>query len=153
MRFVLVKEFGGEGFVVYTNLGSSKAHQLGENPYGALAFHWSTIGEQVRVEGHVTGVGDAEADRYFASRPRGSQLAAWASRQSEAIGSRADLMAHYGEVERRFEGASVPRPDFWGGFRLVPARIEFWSDRADRLHERTLFESEGGGWRASLLAP
>lgn len=153
VRFVLVKEFGPEGFVVYTNLGSRKARELGENAHAALAFHWSTLGVQVRVEGPVEPQPKDRADRYFGSRPRGSQLSAWASRQSEAIVSRESLEARYAEVARRFEGGDVPRPPFWGGFRLVPARIEFWKDRADRLHERTLYERADAGWRTTRLAP
>lgn len=154
VRFVLVKAVDERGFGFFTNLGSPKARQLAAQPRAALAFHWSSIAEQVRVEGAIERVSDAEADAYFASRPRGSQLAAWASKQSQPIADRAALEAQFVEVERRFAGASiVPRPVFWGGYRVVPARIEFWRNRDNRLHDRWSFTRDTQGWRLQRLQP
>ena len=153
VRFVLVKLIDERGFGFFTNLISVKAQQLSARPAAALAFHWSSIGEQVRAEGAIEGVADAEADAYFASRPRGSQLAAWASQQSTTIANRAALEARYREVEQRFAGAAVPRPAFWSGFRLVPQRIEFWRNRDSRLHDRWSFVRQAGAWRCERLQP
>jgi pyridoxamine 5'-phosphate oxidase len=153
VRFVLVKDWDARGFVFYTNLESRKARELAERPDAALAFHWSSIGLQVRIEGQVQPVSAEEADGYFASRPRGSQLSAWASQQSAAIPSRSVLIESLAQVEARFSGQEVPRPPFWSGFRLLPARIEFWQDRPDRLHDRLLYTRELDSWRTAILSP
>jgi pyridoxamine 5'-phosphate oxidase len=153
VRFVLVKHWDERGFVVYTNLESRKARELAENPHAALAFHWASIGEQVRIEGAVERVTDAEADAYFATRPRGAQLGAWASRQSAEIGARVELEARLAELEARFSGRAVQRPAFWSGFRVAAGSLEFWRDRPDRLHDRELFRRSAGGWQRALLAP
>ncbi len=154
VRFVLVKLADERGFGFFTNLGSAKAQHLQAHPRAALAFHWASTGEQVRAEGPVQPVSGAEADAYFATRPRGSQLSAWASEQSRAIASRALLEAKRAELEHRFEGhGEVPRPSFWGGYRLLPERVEFWRNRDDRLHDRWSFTAASGGWRVERLQP
>ncbi len=153
LRTVLLKEAGPDGLVFYTNLGSRKARQLADRPQVALLLHWKSLERQVIAEGLATPVADAEADAYFATRPRGSQLGAWASRQSEPIDPPGALDRRMLEVTRRFEGAEVPRPPFWSGFRVVPDRIELWQGRPDRLHDRVLFERDGDGWRRSLRYP
>lgn len=153
VRFVLVKHWDERGFVVYTNLESRKARELADNPFAALAFHWASTGDQVRVEGAVEQVSDAEADAYFTTRPRGSQLGAWASRQSAVIAGRDELEAQLHAVDQRFSGRPVERPPFWGGFRVVPSSLEFWRNRVDRLHDRELFRRTAGSWHSALLAP
>jgi pyridoxamine 5'-phosphate oxidase len=154
VRYVLIKQADERGFLFFTNLGSAKALALAARPAAALAFHWATTGEQVRAEGSIVPASDAEADTYFATRPRGSQLAAWASRQSAPIADRAALAARFAEVEQRFAGKQdIPRPVFWGGYRLVPTRIEFWRDQQDRLHDRWSFTRDGQGWRMTRLQP
>lgn len=156
VRYVLVKHVDDAGFVFFTNLQSRKARELEGNPRAALAFHWVSTGEQVRAEGVVEPVSDAQADAYFATRPRGSQLGAWASKQSAPIATRAELEAELAAVTERFRAQeSVPRPAFWGGYRLVPAAIEFWSDRRDRLHDRLVYtrEREDERWRITRLQP
>jgi pyridoxamine 5'-phosphate oxidase len=153
VRFVLLKSVDDDGFVFYTNLESAKGRDIAANPHAALVFHWHTIGVQVRVRGPVTQVSDTEADAYFATRDRGSQLGAWASRQSSVLASRESLEAAVAEVARRFENVSVPRPPFWGGYRIRPTAIEFWEDRSDRLHDRWLYERDGGGWHVVRLYP
>jgi len=153
VRFVLMKQFDARGFEVYTNLDSRKARELGENPWAALAFHWDSTGEQVRIEGPVEPIAAAESDAYFASRPRGNQLGAWASRQSAAISGRAELEASVEAVSARFAGREVTRPPFWGGLRVVPERIEFWQNRDDRLHDRVLYTRVDGHWTTRLLSP
>lgn len=142
-RFVLVKVFDERGFAVFTNYRSQKARDLEANPFGSLLWHWSSTGVQVRAEGPVQRLSEARADAYFAARPRGSQLGAWASPQSSEIVSREDLVARVEAETARFEGQSVPRPPFWGGYLLVPERIEFWFDGADRLHDRFAFSRSG----------
>jgi pyridoxamine 5'-phosphate oxidase len=154
VRYVLVKTVDQRGFAFFTNLASVKARQLAANPHAALAFHWASISEQVRAEGRVEPVSDEEADAYFALRPRGSQLSAWTSEQSEPIANRQALEAKLTEVERRFEAQlTLPRPPFWGGYRLVPTRIEFWRDRDDRLHDRWSFSRESSHWLLQRLQP
>jgi pyridoxamine 5'-phosphate oxidase len=155
VRMVLMKGHDERGFVFYTNMDSRKGGDLHVNPRAALLFHWKSLRRQVRVEGRVEAVGAEEADAYFATRGRDSQLGAWASEQSRPLGDRATFEARYEEVRTRFEGGPVPRPPRWSGYRVVPERIEFWNDRAHRLHERRLFtrDAGGGGWRQGLLYP
>lgn len=154
VRMVLLKGHGPEGFTFYTNLDSRKGAELAANPSAAICLHWKSLRRQVRAEGPVVPVSDAEADAYFASRARDSQLGAWASEQSRPLDRRETFEARFEEVRSRFEGGAVPRPPRWSGFRLVPERIEFWSDRAHRLHERRLFtRTADGGWSEGLLYP
>lgn len=152
-RVILLKGVDAGGFVFYTNLESRKGRELQANPRCALCFWWAPLETQVRVEGPVARVADAEADAYFATRPRVSQLGAWASRQSAEIPAGESLRDRVAEVERRHEGREVPRPPHWSGFRLTPARIEFWYNREFRLHERELFVRDRGGWHVERLYP
>jgi pyridoxamine 5'-phosphate oxidase len=153
VRMVLLKGHGPDGFVFYTNEESAKGRQLTANPSAALLFHWKSLRRQVRIEGRVERVSDAEADAYFATRGRDSQLGAWASDQSRPLESRPVFEARFEEMKERFEGQDVPRPPYWGGYRVIPDRIEFWSDRPHRLHERRLFTLANGGWTEGLLYP
>jgi pyridoxamine 5'-phosphate oxidase len=153
LRMVLLKGHDPRGFVFYTNLDSRKGGDLAGNPNAALLFHWKSLRRQVRIEGAVESVTAAEADAYFATRGRDSRLGAWASDQSRPLASRELFESRYEEVRARFEGGDVPRPPRWSGFRLAPERIEFWNDRAHRLHERRLFLREGDGWSEGLLYP
>ena len=161
VRMLLLKSVDDRGFVFYTNRESRKAQELLANPRAALCFHWQPLEVQVRVEGDVTPVPDEEADAYFATRPRGSQIGAWASRQSRVLESLDALEERFGEFERRFDSQPVPRPPYWGGFRLVPTSIEFWRNRANRLHERERYtktrqgEAEGAReqWQLERLFP
>jgi pyridoxamine 5'-phosphate oxidase len=153
VRMLLLKDVDADGFVFYTNLESRKARELASNRRAAMNFHWSPLDRQVRIEGRVTPVTDAEADAYFATRPRGSQIGAWASRQSRPLDRAADLDARVAEFEKKYEGMAVPRPPFWSGFRLEPSTIEFWKGKPSRLHDRQLFAREGDGWRVQLLYP
>lgn len=153
VRIVLLKGHGPDGFVFYTNAGSRKGGELAANPQAALLFHWKSLRRQIRIEGPVEEVGEAEADSYFATRGRDSQLGAWASDQSRPLDSRETFEARFEEVRVRFGGGDVPRPERWTGFRLTPKRIEFWSDRPHRLHERRLFTLGPAGWSEGLLYP
>lgn len=152
-RMVLLKGAGEDGFVFYTNYGSRKARELDANPRAALCIYWQSLDQQVRVEGPVERLPAELSDAYFASRPRGSRLGAWTSRQSEELDSRATLLGRYLRVKARFAGRAVPRPEFWGGYRLLPERIEFWTNRRFRLHDRQLFERRDDGWTMRRLYP
>jgi len=154
-RVVLLKGFDAEGFVFYGNLESRKFRELRANPWAALSFHWKPLERQVRIEGRVAQVTDQEADVYFATRPRGSQIGAWASRQSELLPSRAALEAAVKEVEARYAGREVPRPPHWSGYRLDPDRIEFWKAGQFRLHDREVFRrtSRNAPWTVEHLYP
>jgi pyridoxamine 5'-phosphate oxidase len=152
-RMVLTKSFGADGFVFYTGTDSRKARELRANPRAALLFYWDALGRQVRVEGAVEPL-DAEASAaYFATRPRGARLGAWASPQSEVVESRAWLEERVAEVAARFEGCEPGLPPAWGGYRLVPATFEFWQHREDRLHDRLRYRRDGERWRIERLAP
>ena len=154
-RLVLLKGIDERGFVFYTNYGSRKARDIEANPAVSLLFPWHDLQRQVRVEGSVERVSDEESQAYFASRPRGSQLGAWASPQSQEVASRAELDARYADVEQRFGGDDdVSLPPFWGGFRVRPEVVEFWQGRKGRMHDRLVYRREGlSGWRTSRLAP
>lgn len=154
VRMVLLKGHGPDGFIFYTNEQSAKGDQIGQNRRAALLFHWKSLRRQVRIEGLVDRVSETEADAYFASRARDSQLGAWASDQSRPLEARATFEQRLEETKRRFDGRDVPRPPHWRGYRVIPERIEFWSDRPYRLHERRLFTwNGGGGWDEGLLYP
>ena len=152
-RLVLLRGVDARGFVFFTNYNSRKGRELAANPHAALCFHWVSLDEQIRIEGSVERVSGEESDAYFASRPRGSQLGAWASEQSQVLPSRETLEERYREIERRFEGRQVDRPPFWGGFRLTPVRIEFWYGRPDRLHDRVVYTRDSSAWRIDRLYP
>jgi pyridoxamine 5'-phosphate oxidase len=153
VRMVLLKDHGPQGFTFYTNADSRKGGELEADPHAALLFHWKSLRRQVRIEGPVSEVSPAEADAYFATRSRDSQLGAHASDQSRPLSDRATFEQRYEEVKRRFEGRDVPRPDRWTGFRVTPERIEYWTDRPHRLHERRLFVRQSDGWSEGLLYP
>ena len=153
VRTLLLKGVDDEGFVFYTNYESRKGRELLAHPKAAMCFHWQPLERQIRVEGDVWPVSADAADAYFASRARGSQIGAWASRQSRAIETPGDLEARVRDVEARFEGTVVTRPPHWSGFRLVPQRIEFWRGMPSRLHERTVYVRDGDAWRIETLYP
>ena len=152
-RVVLVRSVDERGFGFFTNYESRKGHDLAANPFAALCFHWIALDEQIRVEGRAERMAEEESDAYFNSRPRGSQLGAWASAQSRVLKAREDLEMAYRDIERRYEGKPVSRPPFWGGFRIVPQRIEFWYGRPDRLHDRIRYERDADSWRIERLYP
>jgi pyridoxamine 5'-phosphate oxidase len=153
VRMVLLKGHGADGFIFYTNEQSAKGEQLAENPRASLLFHWKSLRRQVRIDGIVERVPDADADAYWATRARDSQLGAWASDQSRPLDSRETFEGRLEEIKTRFDDKAVPRPPHWRGYRVVPARIEFWSDRPHRLHERRVFRCEGERWSEGLLYP
>jgi pyridoxamine 5'-phosphate oxidase len=153
VRMVLLKGHDERGFAFYTNSQSRKGDELAANPRAALLFHWKSLRRQVRIEGAVEPAGEAESDAYFSTRSRDSRLGAWASDQSRPLASRAAFEARYADLAADHEGKDVPRPPYWWGYRLIPDRIEFWSDRPHRLHERRLFTRSGEGWREGLLYP
>lgn len=155
VRMVLLKGYDRDGFVFYTNLESRKAVELEANPRAAICFHWQPLEIQVRIEGEVRRVTDEEADAYFDSRPRGSRIGAWASVQSRPLASRSELEARVREIDARYSDTPIPRPTFWSGYRLSPDRIEFWSGKPDRLHERDLYlrDAATGAWAHQLLYP
>jgi pyridoxamine 5'-phosphate oxidase len=153
VRTVLLKLYDRRGFVFFTNYESRKARQIAQNPRVALTFPWFALGWEVKVTGEAARISFSESARYFASRPRGSQVGAWASPQSRVITSRALLDAKVAEMKRRLQNHEVPLPSFWGGYRVRPSSIEFWQARSDRLHDRFLYTREGDGWQIERLAP
>jgi pyridoxamine 5'-phosphate oxidase len=152
-RMVLLKGADARGFVFHSSYEGRKARELAENPHAALLFYWQEPGRQVRVEGEVERVDPAESEAYFRTRPRGGQLAAWTSHQSEPIGSREELEERFAELEARFEGEEVPLPPHWGGFLLRPETYEFWEHRENRLHDRFRYRRAGEGWAIERLSP
>lgn len=152
-RIMLLKGYDSRGFVFYTNTESRKGRELAWNPRAALLFHWKTLQRQVRVEGEVVPLADAEADAYFVTRTRFSRIGAWASEQSRPLPDRPTLERQVAEIEARFSGQEVPRPPFWSGYQLVPSYFEFWQNRAGRLHERLTFTKTAEGWRPGRLYP
>jgi pyridoxamine 5'-phosphate oxidase len=152
-RVVLLRSIDDRGVTFFTNRTSRKGRELARNPHAAAVVHWWELGRQVRIEGSVEETSDEESAAHWATRPRGSRIAAWASRQSAPLAGRHELDASVAEMEARFEGEEVPLPPFWGGYRLVPDRIELWTHRDDRLHDRVVYLREAGGWRRQRLAP
>lgn len=154
-RMVLLKDMDDRGFVFYTNLGSRKGQQLLKHPKAAVCFHWKSLRRQVRIEGFVEPVSDAEADEYFQSRPRGSRIGAWASKQSQPLESRFHLEKRVAEFTAKFNIGDIPRPDFWSGFRIKPVLIEFWMDQPFRLHDRLVYtrSGEGDNWKTERQFP
>jgi pyridoxamine 5'-phosphate oxidase len=152
-RMVLLKRWDSQGFVFFSHLPSRKGKEIAANPHVALLFHWKSLARQIRIEGAVAQVSDAQADEYFATRPRESQIGAWASAQSRPLASRAVFEARIAEVEARFSGGPVPRPDYWSGWRLAPEYFEFWQGADFRLHDRLVFTRAGDGWETGRLYP
>jgi pyridoxamine 5'-phosphate oxidase len=152
-RMVLLKSWGADGFVFYTNYDGRKSHELAANPEAALLFYWEPLGRQVRIEGSVTRTGAAESDAYYATRDVASQVGAYASHQSRPIGGRAELDAAVARWTAEFAGRDVPRPEWWGGWRVVPRAFEFWQQGDHRLHDRVRYEADGPGWRIQRLQP
>jgi pyridoxamine 5'-phosphate oxidase len=152
-RIVLLKGFDERGFVFYTNYEGRKARELEDNPYCALVFYWGELERQVRVEGRASRIPKEESDAYFDSRPRGSRLGAWVSEQSRTIESREALEDRLRELEERYEGAEIPRPPFWGGYRVEPDSVEFWQGRENRLHDRLIYRRSERGWKIERLQP
>jgi len=153
VRMVLMRNYDERGFVFYTNLESRKSHEMRNNPYAAMCFHWKSTERQIRIEGMVEQVDEVEADIYFDSRPRESQIAAWASKQSEKLEGRAQLERRVAKFVNRFGVGVIRRPDFWSGYRLTPDLFEFWDKRPDRLHERTLYTRGRDAWSEMKLFP
>jgi pyridoxamine 5'-phosphate oxidase len=153
VRIVLLKEFDARGFAFYTNTKSRKGSEIAQNPHACLNFHWKTLRRQVRINGTVECVSEAEADSYFASRPRASQIGAWASDQSRPLDARRTLEQRVADFEAKYANSDVPRPAHWSGYRVVPVRIEFWVDRRDRLHERYIYDRSGPTWSLSMQHP
>jgi pyridoxamine 5'-phosphate oxidase len=153
VRVVLVRQFDDRGFVFFTNYESRKGEDLAANPAGSLCFYWPWIDEMVRIEGPLTKVSPEESDAYFATRPRGSQIGAWASNQSRPLSDRSELERRYFDIERQYEGQNVPRPPHWGGYRLKPRRVEFWRAGEYRLHDRWLYTATLDGWDIEILFP
>jgi pyridoxamine 5'-phosphate oxidase len=152
-RVVLLKGFDGRGFVFYTNYGGRKGREIEENPRAALLFYWGELERQVRIEGAVSRVSGEESDAYYASRPRGSRLGAWASEQSGTVEGRGVLEGRVRDLEAEYEGREVPRPPFWGGYRVEPEVVEFWQGRENRLHDRIVYRRNDGGWKIERLQP
>jgi pyridoxamine 5'-phosphate oxidase len=153
VRMVLLRGADERGFVFYTNYGSRKAAELEANPHAALCFYWEVLKEQIRVEGTVERVSAEESDAYFASRARGSRVAAIISKQSSPLASRATLVADYLKLKAQYARKPIPRPDFWGGYRIQPVRMEFWNSRAHRMHDRVAYHRDGDGWTMERLYP
>jgi len=153
VRMVLLKSYDENGFVFFTNYDSRKSVELSENPQAALLFHWGVLQRQVRIEGVVEKVSEADSDVYFASRGRGSQIGAWSSKQSEPLSTRLELQTSFREMEKRFDGQEIKRPPHWGGFRLRPEQIEFWQGKANRLHDRIIFSRSEDSWAAERYYP
>ncbi|MBL8646273.1 MAG: pyridoxamine 5'-phosphate oxidase [Sphingosinicella sp.] len=153
VRIVLLKDVDPRGFTFYTNTLSRKGRELAANPHAHLNFFWKSLGRQVRIDGAVQPVSAADADAYFAIRPRASQIGAWASFQSQPLGDRATLEGRVAEFTAKYDGGDVPRPPHWSGYRVVPSRIEFWQNRESRLHERYIYDRDGNGWARSMQYP